>query len=514
MAECVINRLGNGKYKGYSAGSQPQRQSPPLRNDLLRQLNYDTAPALEVVGRVCRARRARARFRVHGLRRRSQRNMPHLARPADERPLGCARSVRGRRAGERASLRLRRHARMLYQRIGIFTNLPLASLDRLSLQTRLDDIGRTRPAAGDDEVSGPTLAQRCAAECFGHGVPAGDGRRLGHHGRAPADGNEAIALLGNTLPTGAMLVVLITMLGPHFGRAFQSGGDAGLLLRREIAGRDALGYIVAQARRRHDRRAGRACHVRPAALQVSDQGADRRGAGLFGGRGDLRPCRYHPADVARQAAAVATSVGLYITAAYWFTASTSFANPAVTIARALTDTFAGIRPARCTGFIAAQLIGRGWPCWLRRRSAAAAWMPRRRTPHRRNGHDHTIYHNPACGTSRNTLAMIRKAARSPSVIEYLKTPPSGERCAADRAPWASRCASCCAKRARPMTSWAWTTRNGPTSNCSTSCRPPDPHQPPHRGHAARHPLCRPSEAVLDILPAPHRAPSPRKTASS
>ena len=118
-------------------------------------------------------------------------------------------------------------------------------------------------------------------------------------------------------------------------------------------------------------------------------------------------------------------VGLYITAAYWFTASTSFANPAVAIARAFTDTFAGIRPIDLPGFIVAELAGAliamavaGWMLLVRacRPSARAAEKERRMTI--------TIYHNPECGTSRNTLAMIRQSGEEPVIIEHLKDPPA------------------------------------------------------------------------------------------
>ena len=116
---------------------------------------------------------------------------------------------------------------MLYQRIGIFTNLPLSSLDRLSLQKRLDDIGRTQGQRRSrrDERRRP-LAQRLRGRSPRHGIPARDRHRLRHHGRAAGGRQRAIALLGNTLPTGAILVVLITMLGPDLGRPLQSGRDA------------------------------------------------------------------------------------------------------------------------------------------------------------------------------------------------------------------------------------------------------------------------------------------------
>ena len=126
-------------------------------------------------------------------------------------------------------------------------------------------------------------------------------------------------------------------------------------------------------------------------------------------------------------ASVPWLVGLYITAAYWFTASTSFANPAVVIARSLTNTFSGIRPADAPAFIVAQLRRRDLrpgpggmdPCSIGRDGRE----------HKRGGAAMTvtIYHNPNCGTSRNVLAMIRQSGENPVVIEYLKNPPTRER---------------------------------------------------------------------------------------
>ncbi len=172
-----------------------------------------------------------------------------------------------------------------------------------------------------------------------------------------AGGNAAIALLGNTLPTGAMLIVLITMLGPVSGAHFNPVVTLGAVLRGEMIAWLAVTYVLAQI-------AGAIIGVLIAhamfdveLLQVSAHA--RTGAGqwlsevvaVFG----LMTVIYGTLRANPQA--VATSVGLYITAAYWFTASTSFANPAVTIARSFTDTFSGIRPVDAPGFIAAQIAG-------------------------------------------------------------------------------------------------------------------------------------------------------------
>ena len=110
-------------------------------------------------------------------------------------------------------------------------------------------------------------------------------------------------------------------------------------------------------------------------------------------------------------------VGLYITAAYWFTASTSFANPAVAIARSLTNTFSGIRPVDLPGFIVAELcgafVGMLLMNWLLGRPEVRGPVTIAETI----SMSVTIYHNSDCGTSRNTLAMIRQSGVEPTVIE-------------------------------------------------------------------------------------------------
>jgi glycerol uptake facilitator-like aquaporin len=172
-----------------------------------------------------------------------------------------------------------------------------------------------------------------------------------------AGGNVALALLGNTIPTGAMLIVLITMFAPISGAHFNPAVTAVFLLQKEIGPREAFYFVLAQV-------AGAligvwAAHAMfdEAIVQVSAR--ERSGpsqwfsewVAAFGLVATILLTRKAKAD------AVAISVGLYITAAYWFTASTSFANPAVTIARALSDTFAGIRPADVLPFVAAQIFG-------------------------------------------------------------------------------------------------------------------------------------------------------------
>ena len=171
-----------------------------------------------------------------------------------------------------------------------------------------------------------------------------------------ADGNVAIALLGNTIPTGAILVVLITIFGPISGAHFNPAVTLSFLLRREIALTAAGLFVLAQI-------AGGVFGVFAAHIMFDNPLFDpsttnRTGLGqwvgefvaTFGLVGTILTCLRVRPDF------VPMAVGLYITAAYWFTSSTSFANPAVTIARGFSDTFAGINPAHVFAFVAVQLV--------------------------------------------------------------------------------------------------------------------------------------------------------------
>jgi glycerol uptake facilitator-like aquaporin len=166
-----------------------------------------------------------------------------------------------------------------------------------------------------------------------------------------------LALLGNTLPTGAMLVVLITILGPVSGAQFNPAVTLVFAIRREMRQSEALLYVVAQVL---GGLAGAiAAHIMfdlpllQLSTKVRTGGAQwfAEGVAAFGLIVAIL------AGVRFRKEAVPWLVGLYITAAYWFTASTSFANPAVAIARAFTNTFSGIRPVDLPGFIAAELCG-------------------------------------------------------------------------------------------------------------------------------------------------------------
>lgn len=176
-------------------------------------------------------------------------------------------------------------------------------------------------------------------------------------------GNVAVALLGNTVATGAMLFVLITMLGPISGAHFTPAVSLVFRLRGELGGAALLAYAAAQL-------IGGIAGVWAAhimfdlpVLQFSQHA--RTGPGQWLGEfiATFGLVFTILATIKAKPQAVAASVALYITAAYWFTSSTSFANPAITIARSLSDSFAGIAPADIPGFIAAQIAG-----------ALAAWV--------------------------------------------------------------------------------------------------------------------------------------------
>ena len=170
-----------------------------------------------------------------------------------------------------------------------------------------------------------------------------------------ADGG--MALLGNTLPTGAILVVLVTVLGPISGAHLNPVVSMVFALRRELRALDAAFYALAQI--------GGAiigtvlAHAMFALPLIEASARVRTGPSqwLAEGIAAFGLVAIILGGLAVNRVAVPWLVGLYITAAYWFTASTSFANPAVTIARALTDTFSGIRPIDVPGFIVAQVIG-------------------------------------------------------------------------------------------------------------------------------------------------------------
>jgi glycerol uptake facilitator-like aquaporin len=199
--------------------------------------------------------------------------------------------------------------------------------------------------------------RRIVAECLGTAFLLGAVVGSGVMAAKLAGGNGALALLCNTLPTGAILTVLILTFGPISGGHFNPAVSLASALRGELSAKAAGSYIAAQI-------AGGILGVLAAHAmfelplwQVSTtvrSGPSQWFAefvATFGLLLTIFGCG------ARTPAAIPYAVGLYITSAYWFTASTSFANPAVTIARALSNTYAGIAPADVLAFVAAQLVG-------------------------------------------------------------------------------------------------------------------------------------------------------------
>lgn len=203
----------------------------------------------------------------------------------------------------------------------------------------------------------PSVGRRLAAEALGTALLLTTVVGSGIMAQRLAGGNVALALLGNTLATGAMLVVLIQVFGPISGAHFNAAVSLVFLLKRELTVAQFATYAAAQL-------VGAVGGVVLAhamfelpLLQLSS--TIRTGGaqwlselvatfGLLGVILAMRESRPREAPYA---------VGLYIAAAYWFTASTSFANPAVALARSLSDTFAGIEPRGVPGFVAAEFIG-------------------------------------------------------------------------------------------------------------------------------------------------------------
>jgi glycerol uptake facilitator-like aquaporin len=203
----------------------------------------------------------------------------------------------------------------------------------------------------------PDLGRRAVAEAVGTALLLAAVVGSGIMGSRLAGGEQALALLANTIATGAALVALILAFGPISGAHFNPAVTIADAWRGGFAWREAPAYIAAQI-------AGAFVGVAAANTMFSEpvffasHRARTGGAQLlsefvatFGLLAVIWGCARLPSGT------VAFAVGGYITAAYWFTASTSFANPAVTLARSASDTFAGIRPADAPGYIVAQLAG-------------------------------------------------------------------------------------------------------------------------------------------------------------
>jgi len=201
------------------------------------------------------------------------------------------------------------------------------------------------------------LSRRLTSEFLGTALLVAAVVGSGIMGEHLAGGNVAIALLANTIATGAALIVLILTFGPISGAHFNPAVTLADLMEGGLRWSHAACYVVAQC-------VGAVCGTIAAHLMFNlpiisfSQHARSGNAQLFsefvatfGLLSVIWGCSRSRAGI------VPFAVGLYVSAAYWFTASTSFANPAVTIARSFSDTFAGIRPSDVPGFIAAQIAG-------------------------------------------------------------------------------------------------------------------------------------------------------------
>lgn len=236
-----------------------------------------------------------------------------------------------------------------------------------------------------------TARQRILAEFTGSAFLLATVIGSGVMGETLAGGNTAIALLANTLATGAILTVLITMLGPVSGAHFNPAVTAVMAARGSLSAVDAVCYVCAQM-------AGAIVGVvlahamfDLAIVQLAQKSRSGWSQALSEWVATFGLVTTILLTLRVRPEAVATCVGLYITAAYWFTASTSFANPAVTMARAFSDTFAGIRLADVPWFIAAQVVGAFCALWLtrliiddhaKRRAAASLADAQQRAPGR------------------------------------------------------------------------------------------------------------------------------------
>ena len=206
-------------------------------------------------------------------------------------------------------------------------------------------------------MNGEPLSRRLAAEGLGSFFLFATVIGSGIMAEALAGGNVALALLGNTLATGAMLFVLITVLGPVSGAHFNPAVTLVMAGRAQLPWRDAAPYILAQL-------AGGllgawAAHLMFDLPIIQYSLKARTGIGQWSGElvatfglilTIIGTAKHRPS-------AVAAAVALYISAAYWFTSSTSFANPAITVVRSLSNSFAGIAPRDVPLFIVAQLAG-------------------------------------------------------------------------------------------------------------------------------------------------------------
>ena len=243
-------------------------------------------------------------------------------------------------------------------RISLFVNLPHGTLSDMALRKEMHSIGQTEGATSHAAalMSSAALSRRLVAEALGTGLlvatVVGSGIMAQTLSR---DGG--LQLLANTLPTGAILVVLITVFGPVSGAHFNPAVSVVMAMRGDLQKSLLPSYVAAQI-------AGAVCgavlaHAMFALPLVSSFAQPRTGLAqwLAEGVATFGLVLVIFGALRARSESVPWIIGLYIVAAYWFTASTSFANPAVTIGRAFTGTFSGIRLADVPAFALAQLLG-------------------------------------------------------------------------------------------------------------------------------------------------------------
>ncbi len=355
LAEAIINREGMGRFRGFSAGSHPKGEVHPHALDLLGRLNYDIsqfrskswdefaapgAPKMDFVFTVCDQAAAEPCPYWPGQPVSAHWGLPDPAAATGneaETPAGVRRHLPD---AEEPHLDLRQSAARHAGR-------PVAAASA----------GRHRQGsvAGRGGMS-VDPARRLVAEALGSLLLVATvvGSGIMADALSPDD---AVALLGNTIATGAMLVVLITVFGPVSGAHFNPAVTLVFALRRDLPAMLAAAYVVAQILG-----GTLGCLLAHAMfelplVQIAQKARSGSGQWLAEAVATFGLVATILGGIRFRSDAVPGLVGLYITAAYWFTASTSFANPAVAIARSLSDTFAGIRPVDVPAFILAEIAG-------------------------------------------------------------------------------------------------------------------------------------------------------------